>query len=172
MTLSASISSATFIVPSSAVMAEPERPMTMTAVMSGPISRRMEKATRLATRSVAPSLANCPAPWMASTMPSRKFASATVGIEATPMFTIWSKSAESRQPRRPKRGAKMAREGPQGQLCVIEQHGRAPLLPRYDFERGQRGGDVGMEGENLLQAHDLEDILHAGTERRPAPACL
>ncbi len=99
MTLSASISSATFIVPSSAVMEEPLRPMTMTAVMSGPISRRTEKATRLATRSVEPSFSNCPAPWMASTMPRRKLASATVGSDATPMLTICAKRAESFQPR-------------------------------------------------------------------------
>ncbi len=40
-----------------------------------------------------------------------------------------------------------------------------PFFAPYDFQRGQRGGDVGMEGENLLQSHDFEDVLHAGAER-------
>ena len=46
---SASISSVTFIVPISAANAEPERPMTTMAVMSGPSSLDMEIATAVAT---------------------------------------------------------------------------------------------------------------------------
>ena len=45
---SASICSVTCIVPSSAAMDEPTRPATMSAVMTGPISRTTERATRLA----------------------------------------------------------------------------------------------------------------------------
>src|SRR5271165_1138373 len=54
MVSSASISSLTFMVPSSAATAEPERPITTMAVMSGPSSRDMEMATALATKVMAP----------------------------------------------------------------------------------------------------------------------
>src|SRR5438876_1014460 len=50
----ASISSLTFMVPSSAAKEEPERPMTRMAVMSGPSSRETEMATALATNCSAP----------------------------------------------------------------------------------------------------------------------
>ena len=49
ITFSASISSETFIVPSSAVTAEPLRPMTITAMSTGPNSRRSETETRSGT---------------------------------------------------------------------------------------------------------------------------
>jgi hypothetical protein len=49
MVSSASISSVTFIVPISAAKAEPERPITMMAVINGPSSRVIEMATALAT---------------------------------------------------------------------------------------------------------------------------
>ncbi len=58
MVSSASISSLTFIVPISAANADPERPMTMIAVISGPSSRVIEMATALATNCIAPSLRN------------------------------------------------------------------------------------------------------------------
>ena len=54
MTLRASISSRAFITPISAVNAEPERPATMMAVISTPISRTTETATRSMVRSSAP----------------------------------------------------------------------------------------------------------------------
>src|SRR6266481_2911783 len=53
---SASISSLTFIVPISAANAEPERPITMMAVIKGPSSRDMETATIVATALIAPNL--------------------------------------------------------------------------------------------------------------------
>ena len=56
MVSSASISSVTFIVPISAAKAEPERPMTTIAVISGPSSRVIEIATALATKFKAPNL--------------------------------------------------------------------------------------------------------------------
>ena len=54
MTFSASISSRTFITPISAAKAEPERPATMIAVISTPISRSTETATRLMVNVSAP----------------------------------------------------------------------------------------------------------------------
>jgi hypothetical protein len=54
MTLSASISSRTFITPISAAKAEPERPATMIAVISTPISRSTDTATRLTVKSSPP----------------------------------------------------------------------------------------------------------------------
>src|SRR5438477_2230051 len=54
ITLSASISSRAFMTPISAVNAEPERPATMIAVISTPISRSMETATRLMVKSSPP----------------------------------------------------------------------------------------------------------------------
>ncbi len=54
MVLSASISSRTFIVPSSAANAEPERPAKMIAVINGPNSRKIESPIKLAIKSCAP----------------------------------------------------------------------------------------------------------------------
>jgi hypothetical protein len=54
ITFSASISWRAFITPSSAVKADPERPATMIAVISTPISRNTETATRLMVRSSPP----------------------------------------------------------------------------------------------------------------------
>ncbi len=54
ITLSASTSSRAFITPISAVNAEPERPATMIAVISTPISRRTDTATRLMVKSSPP----------------------------------------------------------------------------------------------------------------------
>ena len=49
MVFSASTSSVTFMVPISAANAEPDRPITMMAVISGPNSRTIEMATASAT---------------------------------------------------------------------------------------------------------------------------
>ena len=54
ITTSASTSCETFIVPSSAAIAEPKRPATMIAVKSGASSRIIEIATRAGTSSSAP----------------------------------------------------------------------------------------------------------------------
>ncbi len=58
MVVSASSSSVTRMVPISAAKAEPDLPITTMAVTSGPSSRVMEIATRLATNCIAPSLCN------------------------------------------------------------------------------------------------------------------
>ena len=55
MTSSASISSETFIVPNSAATAEPLRPITITAIKTGPISRKSVTMTRSGTYISAPS---------------------------------------------------------------------------------------------------------------------
>ena len=54
ITLSASTSSRAFITPISAAKAEPERPATMMAVISTPISRNIDTATRLMVKSSPP----------------------------------------------------------------------------------------------------------------------
>ncbi len=54
MTRSASISSFTFIVPSSAATAEPLRPTTMMATRSGPSSRIRLRETRSGMKLLAP----------------------------------------------------------------------------------------------------------------------
>ena len=54
ITLSASTSSRVFMTPISAVKAEPERPATMMAVISTPISRNTDTATRLMVKSSPP----------------------------------------------------------------------------------------------------------------------
>ena len=54
----ASISSDTFIEPSSAAKAAPERPHTMMAVISGPSSRVIDRPTRSATQMLAPNWAS------------------------------------------------------------------------------------------------------------------
>jgi len=58
MVCSASSSSVTRMVPISAAKAEPDLPITTTAVTKGPSSRVMEIATREATICMAPSLCN------------------------------------------------------------------------------------------------------------------
>ena len=62
MIFSASISSRAFITPSSAVNADPERPATMIAVISTPISRRTDTATRFTVSSSPPYGRSCATP--------------------------------------------------------------------------------------------------------------
>ena len=75
----ASISSFTFIVPISAANAEPERPITTTAVISGPSSRVIEMATALATRCSAPNLRSSYAAFSARIVPMKKEISEVIG---------------------------------------------------------------------------------------------
>ena len=56
MVVNAATSSLTFIVPISAAKAEPERPASTMAVINGPSSRVMARATRLTTKRSTP---NC-----------------------------------------------------------------------------------------------------------------
>ena len=62
MARSASISSLSCITPISAANALPERPATMMAVSSTPISRSTAMVTRSTTKIVAPNFASCCAP--------------------------------------------------------------------------------------------------------------
>ena len=63
MLRSASTSSVTCMVPICAVYAEPVRPATMIAVISGASSRTIDKPTRSATNRLAPYWRNCTPPW-------------------------------------------------------------------------------------------------------------
>ena len=94
MTSSASISSDTFIVPSSAATAEPLRPMTMTAIKTGPISRSSVSMTKSVMYICAPRLSRECAACMASVTPTLKAVNATIGAARTPMKTICRKIAE------------------------------------------------------------------------------
>jgi hypothetical protein len=89
ITLSASISSVTVIVPISAAKAEPERPLTAIAVSSGPISRVKPTATRSTTKRKAPNRRSSDAPCMAKMNPEHIARRATMGNALTPMSSIW-----------------------------------------------------------------------------------
>ena len=79
MTSSASTSSDTFIVPSSAVNADPLRPITITAISTGPSSRRSDTATRSGTNVSPPSLRSSVADCIARVNPTLNAVSATIG---------------------------------------------------------------------------------------------
>src|ERR1035438_8195856 len=81
MVSSASSSSVTRIVPISAAKAEPDRPMTTIAVISGPSSRVMEMDTRLATNCMAPRRCNWYAPCNAMMTPTKKVIRDTDGFQ-------------------------------------------------------------------------------------------
>ena len=91
MTSSASISSDTFIVPISAATAEPLRPMTITAINTGPISRSSVSITRSGMYISAPRLSRECAACIASVTPTLKAVNATIGAARTPMKTICRK---------------------------------------------------------------------------------
>ena len=68
----ASISSVSFIVPSCAAKAEPDRPATMIAVINTPNSRNVRRPTRLMVNISMPNWRSCTDPCCAITMPIRK----------------------------------------------------------------------------------------------------
>jgi hypothetical protein len=91
ITSSASISSETFIVPNSAATAEPLRPITITAIKTGPISRKSVSITRSGMYISAPRLSREWAACMASVTPTLNAVSATIGAARTPINTICRK---------------------------------------------------------------------------------
>ena len=89
----ASICSVTRIVPSSAAMALPTRPVTMRAVSTGESSRVKESATTLPTKFSAWNRAKPLYVWSAMTMPVKRVVRNTTGIESTPTRTICRRSS-------------------------------------------------------------------------------
>ena len=88
MTLRASISSVTFMVPISAANADPDRPLTAIAVNSGPSSRVKPTATRSMTKCRAPNRRNSEAPCIARMNPLHIDIRATIGSASTPISSI------------------------------------------------------------------------------------
>ncbi len=82
---SASVSSLICITPISAANALPERPATMMAVNSTPISRSTAIATRSTTKMSAPKRCSCWAPRYATITLMRNAISATIGIALMPV---------------------------------------------------------------------------------------
>ena len=80
----ASISSVSFIVPSCAAKAEPERPATMIAVIRMPSSRNVIRPTRLIVNTSAPNWRSCTAPCCAMTIPIRKLINPMMPSAETP----------------------------------------------------------------------------------------
>ena len=89
----ASISSVSFIVPSCAAKALPERPATMIAVINTPSSRRVMRPTRFTVSASAPNCCNCTEPCCAITIPIRKLINPMIGSAETPTSSIWCTSA-------------------------------------------------------------------------------
>jgi hypothetical protein len=86
---SASISSFTFMVPSSAAKEEPLRPMTRIAVISGPSSRETEIATASATNCIAPNFLSSYADCRARIVPIKKVISERIGKDPIPTAMAW-----------------------------------------------------------------------------------
>ena len=91
--VNASICSVTRIVPSSAAMALPTRPVTMSAVRTGASSRVSDSATTLPTKLSAWNRLKPLKVWSASTIPVKSVVRKTTGIESTPTRTICRKSS-------------------------------------------------------------------------------
>ena len=89
----ASISSVSFIVPSCAAKALPERPATMIAVISTPSSRKVMRPTRLIVSASAPNCLSCTEPCWAMTIPIRKLIRPMIGSADTPTSSIWCTNA-------------------------------------------------------------------------------
>ena len=87
----ASICSVTFMEPISEAMPEALRPETMRPVRTGPSSLTMERATRLPVMLTAPNSWSEVADWRARTQPVKKPVRTTMGMEPTPMESIWVK---------------------------------------------------------------------------------
>src|SRR5512146_1471567 len=85
---SASICSVTFMVPSSAAMAAPTRPETMSPANTGPSSRVMERATTDPTKLVAWKRWNPDQLWRARTIPVNVAVTRTTGRERIPTSSI------------------------------------------------------------------------------------
>src|SRR5215467_1877547 len=93
---SASISSETFIVPISAANAEPERPITTIAVMSGPSSLVIEMATAFATKVMAPSFRSSYALCSARIKPIKNVMRERIGSARTPTCIACEMACRSR----------------------------------------------------------------------------
>jgi len=78
---SASISSDTFMVPSSAANAAPDRPQTMIAVISGASDRDLH---HVGDEHVAPYSSSWCDDWNAMTKPTRKLSNTTIGTPSAP----------------------------------------------------------------------------------------
>ena len=100
----ASSSSFTFIVPSSAANADPDRPASTKAARRGPISRTTARPMTEAVKISAPKWASGWAPSIATLTPNRALTSDTTGSAFTPAFS--NTRAISRQ--RMRRGRRMA----------------------------------------------------------------
>ncbi len=85
MARSASVSSFSCITPISAANALPERPATMIAVSSTPISRSTAMVTRSTTKMSAPNRDSCCAPRYATITLIRNAISETMGMAVMPV---------------------------------------------------------------------------------------
>ena len=91
MTRRASISSLTFIVPISAVTADPLRPTTMMAISRGPSSRMRLRETRSGMKELAPSLPSSVEACMARMKPTLRATRLAIGKAWTPIRIIWER---------------------------------------------------------------------------------
>ena len=89
ITSKASISSRIFIAPSSAVIAEPERPAIMIEVSSTPSSRSTRMPTRSTVNGDAPKRASWKMPCWATIAPTRKLISRMIGAPRSAKISRW-----------------------------------------------------------------------------------
>ncbi len=89
----ASICSVTFIEPSSDAIPAALRPLTISPVSTGPSSFTMESETSEPVMEMAPNSVSAVADWSARTHPVKKPVSTIMGMEPTPMESIWVKTS-------------------------------------------------------------------------------
>ena len=85
-TRSASICSVTTMVPSSAVLLAPTRPLIMSAVRSGATSRKVPKPAPQPRSPYAPKRCTRGAAWMTMIAPVKRAVTITMGIDFTPIL--------------------------------------------------------------------------------------
>jgi len=89
------------MVPISAAMAAPTRPVTTSPVRTGAISLIMVRAITPPTYWVAPNRTNWSRVWTAITMPEKALVTVTMKRDPTPIRSMWSKkSCHSHRPRK------------------------------------------------------------------------
>ena len=109
------------MMPISAVMAEPARPVTINAVSTGPSSRMRESATVGPSHPSEPNFRSVTYPWSARTIPVNAAVSTMMPRDSTPTKWTWRTMFRTRYGGDTAR----AREPPRNN----------PILPRYRVRR-------------------------------------
>ena len=134
-------SSFTFIVPSSAAKAEPERPASMIAAITGPSSRDITRPNKLATNTCAPSWAKGCADSKAITMPTRNVINDTMGSALTPATSKTRKISFQRRRRgRTRPFITPSVTSPMNSTCWRKSRSHEPVAAPTSSTKGEQAG--------------------------------